>query len=591
MKSAVRVISTGSGYSDPSIMIWTPSQKYIFNLGNGVHRQNMGTQTKPYEANTIFLTHLEPSTMAGLPNYILRNRNDISIVGPGGLTHSVLAHRYYLARRTKSIYLTECTDEETLVLSDGFLQVYPIIIKPTTDNGATTTTSTSSSSSSTTLKSYPFVHSNYKNAMTSNNTYKFFEKMTSKTFFDWTVLRGGILGISSGSKFSTEELEHYMIYRLLDKEPNLEDKESLKPARFDEIEQFLMNHQDSGMFDDSVQDQLEEFWSLESRHYRLITRIPPYLRLNNAQKRKIARDRADVYVNDRLYGPIKSQNKTLPVPYRSQDSSPMGDIACYVCVLPDILGKFNNAKADELGVPKGPLRQKLCQGQSVKNSKGEDVHPDQVLSPSIKGPVTMVIACPRIEYLSGIVNNPCFKKWEEEGRSGCIVHMVPESIFSNEKYIEFVKSFNSGRWQHIILNESCSYHELTLKSGQMHHGLNLIAPTFFPPLYPPQTAKPLPESIQSIGNVYRGKHQQIIQLNPIALDSAPSINESLCNESPDSSFKFETSTPSPKPEIEYTEFQKQQIQLINSLSDKELEIVFLGTGCSQHSEFRDGKYF
>lgn len=47
-------------------------------------------------------------------------------------------------------------------------------------------------------------------------------------------------------------------------------------------------------------------------------------------------------------------------------------------------GRFNTEKANDLGVPKGPMYRKLQQGESVKVG-GKTIHPSDVLGPSRKG--------------------------------------------------------------------------------------------------------------------------------------------------------------------------------------------------------------
>jgi ribonuclease Z len=48
-------------------------------------------------------------------------------------------------------------------------------------------------------------------------------------------------------------------------------------------------------------------------------------------------------------------------------------------------GKFNPGKAEELGIPKGPLWGRLQKGESLATPSGKTVHPSDVLGPSRKG--------------------------------------------------------------------------------------------------------------------------------------------------------------------------------------------------------------
>ncbi len=57
----------------------------------------------------------------------------------------------------------------------------------------------------------------------------------------------------------------------------------------------------------------------------------------------------------------------------------------YILQMTDTPGRFDVAKADRLGVPSGPLRRRLCQGQAIETSDGTIVKPEDVLGPTRKG--------------------------------------------------------------------------------------------------------------------------------------------------------------------------------------------------------------
>ncbi|KAM9964703.1 hypothetical protein ACTFIW_004478 [Dictyostelium discoideum] len=650
MKASIKIMSTGSGHTDSSVMITNGNQKYCFNMGNGIHRQSLGSShSKPADSDILFLTHLDPSTETDFLNYVLRNKGDLSIIGPNGLTSNLMSYRYFLSKRYKTFYITECSDDESFHLSDGHLSVYPVIIKSSIDNSSSSSSSPSSSSScssspNVTMKigeSLPFTFNKSFGAIERpiNNHSMKVAIGSSKSFYDWTILRGGIIHSSTGSEFTMSEIEQYASYRLLKEDikegtTKISSKQELlqfKPKNSKLIKKFLFDNSDSNYCLDENDNNNnnnnnklisseKEFWCMESRHFRLITRLTKSLRLTNKEKRDMVRKRMNIYLKDPIYGPINSHNVTFP---KSQRSS---DVICYICHLPDIIGKFSIEKANELGIV-GIGRSKLCKGESVFSEKvGRVVTPQEVLSPSTIGPAMIIIACPSIDYLESIINNHQILSYSGNGnpiRSGCIVHMVPEEIFSSKEYCEFVMKFSNEKWQHIILNKSCAYHELIQLSGQLVNGLNKVSPTFYPKLYPPCNSLPLPETISSMPNIQRGRFHQTIIMNPLSPLGHPLFDNSACIENQDIDYTFEMKSPSPpssplksidlnstkstttSPSTTSTsskstinnkrkslisssrnEFIKSQNKLIESLSDRELEIVFLGTGCSQTSLFR-----
>ena len=57
----------------------------------------------------------------------------------------------------------------------------------------------------------------------------------------------------------------------------------------------------------------------------------------------------------------------------------------YILQMTDTPGRFDVTKADQLGVRSGPLRKRLCQGQSIETAEGNKVKPEDVLGPTRKG--------------------------------------------------------------------------------------------------------------------------------------------------------------------------------------------------------------
>jgi ribonuclease Z len=57
----------------------------------------------------------------------------------------------------------------------------------------------------------------------------------------------------------------------------------------------------------------------------------------------------------------------------------------YVLKMADIPGKFDTLKAEQLGVPSGPLRKRLYKGQQIETPEGRIVKPLDVLGPPRKG--------------------------------------------------------------------------------------------------------------------------------------------------------------------------------------------------------------
>lgn len=79
-----------------------------------------------------------------------------------------------------------------------------------------------------------------------------------------------------------------------------------------------------------------------------------------------------------LSGRGSSSNKD---PTRSIDDEPTTHL-CYVCQTPEVLGKFDIAKAVALKIPKGPLYGQLKKGSAVTLEDGRVIQPHEVVGKS-----------------------------------------------------------------------------------------------------------------------------------------------------------------------------------------------------------------
>jgi len=66
---------------------------------------------------------------------------------------------------------------------------------------------------------------------------------------------------------------------------------------------------------------------------------------------------------------------------------------CWLLQMPSVPPKFDVAAAKALGVPNGPLRGKLCAGETVRLPDGTEVAPAAVLSGGAPGELLLVVDC------------------------------------------------------------------------------------------------------------------------------------------------------------------------------------------------------
>jgi ribonuclease Z len=162
-----------------------------------------------------------------------------------------------------------------------------------------------------------------------------------------------------------------------------------------------------------------------------------------------------------------------------------GPMSCYVCQLPEIPGKFLPQKAASLGVSRGPLYGKLQKGESVEAANGQMVHPQDVMEPSTPGPTVLVLDCPSVKFIDGLVEG--MKAWQEDERKrervALVVHLAAGDILRHQKYVDFVRSFPEPA-QHILVSESMDDKTpIMKKSAMLHSKLQYLDPLAFRPLH------------------------------------------------------------------------------------------------------------
>ncbi|MFW9985222.1 MAG: ribonuclease Z [Candidatus Odinarchaeota archaeon] len=102
----------------------------------------------------------------------------------------------------------------------------------------------------------------------------------------------------------------------------------------------------------------------------------------------------------------------------------------FILRMADTPGKFDVSKAQKFGIPLGPLRKRLQQGNPVKNLTGKTIYPEDVIGPSQKG---MIIA-----YSGDSAPNPKFAA--KATNAQLLIHDATFSEAHRDKAAEFLHS-------------------------------------------------------------------------------------------------------------------------------------------------------
>ncbi|XP_062087542.1 tRNAse Z TRZ4, mitochondrial-like [Humulus lupulus] len=166
-----------------------------------------------------------------------------------------------------------------------------------------------------------------------------------------------------------------------------------------------------------------------------------------------------------------------------------GDMSVvYVCELPEIKGKFDDEKALALGVGVGPKRGRLCKGESVKSDCQDImVHPSDVMGSSLPGPIVLLVDCPKESHLKQLLSTEYFNNYfgdfsgspESSKLVSCIIHLSPASVVSSPDYQNWMKRFGSA--QHIMAGHERKNVRIPIlkSSARITARLNYLCPQFF----------------------------------------------------------------------------------------------------------------
>ncbi|KDQ10344.1 hypothetical protein BOTBODRAFT_115899 [Botryobasidium botryosum FD-172 SS1] len=154
-------------------------------------------------------------------------------------------------------------------------------------------------------------------------------------------------------------------------------------------------------------------------------------------------------LNPRLFPGAPSVNRRLPF------ASPPPVAMSYLGVGPAIRGKFDAAKALSLGVPNGPVRKKLINGESITTDDGKLVTPDMCIGPSSPPAAFLFVDCPSPSYIPGAVKDalPDLSSHPERIVINLVIHRVGPGVIEDKRYRDWMNTFDPNV-HHLIASET-----------------------------------------------------------------------------------------------------------------------------------------
>eukprot|EP00210_Caulerpa_lentillifera_P001052 g1015.t1 len=276
---------------------------------------------------------------------------------------------------------------------------------------------------------------------------------------------------------------------------------------------------------------------------------------------------------------LDSSNKAIPV-------------SCYICQLADVRGKFLPEKAKSLGVKMGPDCGRLVDGCCVEGKDGQIIRPEQVMEPTVPGPVVLIVDCPDSTYITPLITSTGFQDFfnhnQTESRQLLVVHLGPQEVIENNRYFTWMKKFPQIA-EHIIVNKDMANSMAIMRKWTtIQAKLNLVDEHYFPMPCNGSSAhgfhnKELPLLDWTI----RGRDLLKFHLKP---STKHGVDQSQVMETFDHQRfidDFKKEDPEVNERIQRFREMRMKHQKNSKIAPNELEITFLGTGASIPSKYRN----
>ncbi|ESP03891.1 hypothetical protein LOTGIDRAFT_156489 [Lottia gigantea] len=267
------------------------------------------------------------------------------------------------------------------------------------------------------------------------------------------------------------------------------------------------------------------------------------------------------------------------------DSLPVEVSVAYICTPKPSERKIDILKCKELDIRPGPSFNLLKTGESVTLEDGRVINSEDILKPLVPSP--SFINCPHSGFLTPLINNEGLKKYQNTDENtpvemtvDLIIHLTPEHILKLPEYQQWMNSFGANV-KHMIFEDTFS-NAMHDDGSKIQSHLNLLHPELFPLL--PALTTPTSTLPDMTTNIIRGENNLKYHYKPYTQLSRELITQPNLED-----FQSEITR---NPEItEAIDNFKQEVAKLKSEIPKDdrvyPEIVFLGTGASTSSKYRN----
>ncbi|KAI7908336.1 beta-lactamase-like protein [Cokeromyces recurvatus] len=262
----------------------------------------------------------------------------------------------------------------------------------------------------------------------------------------------------------------------------------------------------------------------------------------------------------------------------------------YICQGVPLPRKFNKAAALRLGIKPGPIYGTLKNGASITLEDGRVITPDMVCDPEIPGHVFIVVDCPSVSYIDGLINSPKFEAFKKEGqyKVNVMIHYVGNDVLQDERYKEWLNSFDESTDHIFGSTELCAQTVQFTSHALSQVKLSMLNKDIFPipkysniPELPLEKVNGLPKNSYSLENMLQYQlepRRGIKYLDRLPFDHTNLLLPEIEKINKDKEY-FEA--------VQLAHIEASKVNTTEEFPGDQVEIVTLGTGSSIPAKYRN----
>ncbi|KAM5533878.1 hypothetical protein V8D89_012418 [Ganoderma adspersum] len=455
----ISVLTSASSDTEPTLLVNFGTAKYIFNASEAMGRSWLQSHHSFRKMKGIFLTGVGTYRCGGVAGFLMLCADasvpKLDIVGPYGLTHYLATMRGYTYRPTMTVKAVEAPrtivqnlvqdpmGSPTPIFQDECLTVYTIPLHPSADDAVFE----DSSERSLKRKRSPSPPTSSKRS---------------------SLPTAGSIGESASATSATL----YQRSKKTDFSPTILTAQEAQDWRKLMLQQMF-----------PLEAAPEQDTMLSKKEKRQARQA-----VAEATSSKSARSRS----------PISQDKKHARLPRLDIGDGSLPTLG-YLLVGPSVRGRFDAAKAEELGIPRGPLRSRLTKGETVTfevddGSGGKiqrTVRPDECVGPSESPQAVLILDVPTVAHIPTLVasftDSPFFSRYRSKDEAirkeqplYAVYHICGAGVLEDERYKEFMNGFSNDSY-HVVSSKEHSPNKISFTRTALVQGkLSQLDADMFP---------------------------------------------------------------------------------------------------------------